>query len=144
MFVSIIRIPSFWRMIWITITSLITEKQISVTKLHAYWYILLPSDAGITPFWQIPDPLIIFIILGQLNCQYVWYKTGGLQLGALQPYNKNPATVHNYNQEVMKVKRIPRYECNCCLNNRNYCPIQSLVNKNREGGGAHTQLTLVM
>lgn len=27
----------------------------------------------------------------------------------------------------MKIKKTLRYDCNCCLNNRNYCPIQSVV-----------------
>lgn len=37
--------------------------------------------------------LPLVIILGHPNCQYIWYKPGALQLGALQLY-KTPATVH--------------------------------------------------
>lgn len=50
----------------------------------------------------------------------------------------------------MKIKKTLRYDCNCCLNNRNYCPIQSVVLQIKadirkgSGLGAHIQLTIVM
>lgn len=49
----------------------------------------------------------------------------------------------------MKIKKTLRYDCNCCLNNRNYCPIQSVVLQIKadirkgSGWGAHIQLTIV-
>lgn len=48
----------------------------------------------------------------------------------------------------MKIKKTLRYDCNCCLNNRNYCPIQSVVLQIKadirkgSGWGAHIQLTI--